>query len=228
MPRKPAEPKNVKKKSETSRYPKRDISKPKIALPTKKKPTTKNAAPKKSPAEKTTKKKLVVLKKKTNSVRNPSYIHMISEALRKIHPKRGVGYKAIANYIDSKYSVGDNFSRYVKQALHSGLRSDFFQIAPNATAKYCLSVKGRKLLGVIQKSKKDPTKTKKVTPSSSNDQKLKKAPSEDSGKTKKISLSHSKVLSTQKKRKIQSDKKISPLPTKKTKKSPSGKKTTKE
>jgi len=162
MPRKPVEPKSVKKKSETSRYPKRDISKPKIASPTKKKPATKNAAPKKSPAEKTTKKKLAVVKKKTNSGRmgHPSYIHMVSEALNKIQPKRGVGYRSIANYIHSKYSVSDNFSRYVKQALHSGLRSGFFQIAPNATAKYCLSaVKGRKLLElfeVIQKGKKRP------------------------------------------------------------------------
>jgi len=61
-----------------------------------------------------------------------------------------------------------------------------------------------------------------VTPSSSNDQKQKKAPSDDSGKTKKISISQTKVPSTQKKRKIQSEKKISSSP-KKTKISPSGK-----
>jgi hypothetical protein len=79
---------------------------------------------------------------------------MISEALNDIsHPKRGVGYKAITNYIEDKYPVKVGFSRYVKQALRAGLESGLVQIAP--IAKYRLSVMGRKhLQAPPQKSKK--------------------------------------------------------------------------
>jgi len=62
MARKPA----IKKKAETSRYPKRDLSKEKVKTRTSagKKPATKKATQKKLPAEKTIKKKIVVQKKK--------------------------------------------------------------------------------------------------------------------------------------------------------------------
>jgi len=145
---------------------------------------------------------------------------MISEALNELHPKRGVGYKAVANYIEFKYPVKENFSRYVKQSLRSGLQSGLFQIAP--IAKYRLSVKGRKLLqGPLQKSKK---KTTTKTPKS-NVKKPKMTSSNDSEKTKK--KSRSKSPSKEKKKPKIQDKKKSPKE-KKTKKAPSEKKTKKK
>jgi len=145
---------------------------------------------------------------------------MISEALNDIHPKRGVGYKAVLNYIEFTYPVKENFSRYVKQALRAGLDSGIIQIAP--IAKYRLSVKGRKLLEAPQKSKK---KTTTKTPKT-NVKKPKPSSTTDSQKTKRKSRSKS-PSKEKKKPKIKPEKKKSP-PEKKAKKSPPEKKTTKK
>lgn len=217
MARKPAMARKPSKKAETSRYPKRDLSKEKVKTKTSagKKTATKKATQKKLPAEKAIKKKIVG-QKKNNSGRktHPSYIRMISEALNELHPKRGVGYKAVANYIEFKYPVKDKFSRYVKQSLRSGLQSGLFQIAP--IAKYRLSVKGRKLLQCpLQKSKK---KTTTKTPKS-NVKKPKMPSSNDSEKTKM--KSRSKSPSKEKKKPKIQDKKKSPSEKKTKKKSDS-------
>jgi hypothetical protein len=84
MARKPA----IKKKTETSRYPKRDLSKKKVKTPStgkksapKKTPSTgkksapKNVTQKKLPAQKTIKKKLVVKKKKQFWKKDSSFLY---------------------------------------------------------------------------------------------------------------------------------------------------------
>jgi len=167
----------------------------KLALAQKNSPKTTNKK-KKSDSKKQ--------KNKPGKVRktHPTYARMISEALDTlVGSRKGVGYMAVIHYIEDTYPISRNFTRYVKIALHAGVESGIFQIAP--IAKYRLSAQGRKVLRAPQRKKEtinnqsDSNQRKETENSTQDDsttKKMKKAPSSSPSSSPKVKSKKPKTV----------------------------------